>query len=92
MRVVMVAMLGCIPTAVNNGATVIGATVIGATVIGATVIGATVIGATVIGATVIGATVTPPKLVPISLRLVPMGSNGSRKHVPLEMDHENPNS
>ena len=67
MRVVMVAMLGCIPTAVNNGATVI-------------------------GATVIGATVTPPKLVPISLRLVPMGSNGSRKHVPLEMDHENPNS
>ena len=77
MRVVMVAMLGCIPTAVNNGATVIGATVIGATVI---------------GATVIGATVTPPKLVPISLRLVPMGSNGSRKHVPLEMDHENPNS
>jgi len=82
MRVVMVAMLGCIPTAVNNGATVIGATVIGATVIGATVI----------GATVIGATVTPPKLVPISLRLVPLGSNGSRKHVPLEMDHENPNS
>ena len=77
MRVVMVAMLGCIPTAVNNGATVIGATVIGATVI---------------GATVIGATVTPPKLVPISLRLVPLGSNGSRKHVPLEMDHENPNS
>ena len=72
MRVVMVAMLGCIPTAVNNGATVIGATVI--------------------GATVIGATVTPPKLVPISLRLVPLGSNGSRKHVPLEMDHENPNS
>ena len=67
MRVVMVAMLGCIPTAVNNGATVI-------------------------GATVIGATVTPPKLVPISLRLVPLGSNGSRKHVPLEMDHENPNS